>query len=84
MPRRSPRPKGWHSVTPRLVADNPAVLVRFLRKAFHATGTSNGDGPAVMKIGDSLVMVGGTGHGRRRPRSSICTSTTPTRHTRER
>jgi PhnB protein len=61
MRRTSPAPKGWHSITPRLVADDPPSLIRFLRKAFRATGTSRRDLPTVMKIGDSLVMVSGAG-----------------------
>jgi uncharacterized glyoxalase superfamily protein PhnB len=54
-------PDGWHSVTPRLVADNPARLVRFLREAFGATGEFNPGTPAQMRIGDSMVMVSATG-----------------------
>jgi PhnB protein len=54
-------PKGWHCVTPRLVADDPARLVRFLREAFGATGDFRVDAPSVMRIGDSIVMVSGAG-----------------------
>jgi len=52
---------GFHSVTPRLVADDPAALVRFLRDAFGADGEYESDSPSHMQIGDSIVMVSGTG-----------------------
>jgi uncharacterized glyoxalase superfamily protein PhnB len=54
-------PDGWHSVTPRIVADDPDALVAFLKRAFGATGDSFEDGPSQMRIGDSLVMVSGSG-----------------------
>jgi uncharacterized glyoxalase superfamily protein PhnB len=50
-------PEGWHSITPRLVADDAAMLVEFLKQAFDATGDFRTDRPSVMRIGDSLVMV---------------------------
>jgi PhnB protein len=54
-------PAGWHSVTPRLVVTNPAKMVQFLRDTFEATGALVEHGPAQMRIGDSIVMVSGTG-----------------------
>src|SRR6266550_6640427 len=51
-------PEGWHSVTPRLVVLDAAKLVQFLKHAFSATGHFRADRPSVIKIGDSLVMVG--------------------------
>jgi PhnB protein len=54
-------PKGWHSVTPRLVARDPATLVKFLKRAFAATGEFHAESPSVIKIGDSLVMISGVG-----------------------
>jgi uncharacterized glyoxalase superfamily protein PhnB len=53
-------PEGWHSITPRLVAEDPAALVEFLQRAFGATGDT-GVEPYQMKIGDSIVMVSGAG-----------------------
>ncbi|HKE59991.1 MAG TPA: VOC family protein [Pyrinomonadaceae bacterium] len=53
-------PDGWHSVTPRLVAEDAAGLVEFLQQAFGATGDTSVE-PFQMKIGDSIVMVSGTG-----------------------
>ena len=55
----SPLPPGWHTVTPRIVVADPERLVRFLRDAFGATGEYSADTPAVMRIGDSNVMVSG-------------------------
>jgi PhnB protein len=52
-------PKGWHSVTPRLVVHDPAKLVKFLKRAFAAAGDFRAEMPSVMRIGDSLVMVSG-------------------------
>lgn len=54
-------PEGWHSVTPRLVVEDPAKLVHFLVEAFGAAGECRSDAPAVIRIGDSNVMVSGAG-----------------------
>ncbi len=54
-------PDGWHSVTPRIVADDTAGLVEFLRRAFGATGELRADRPTVMRIGDSVIMVSSVG-----------------------
>jgi uncharacterized glyoxalase superfamily protein PhnB len=54
-------PKGWRSVTPRLVVHDPAKLVDFLKKAFGASGDFTADSPSVLRIGDSIVMVSGVG-----------------------
>jgi len=54
-------PAGWHSVTPRLVVQDAALQVEFLRRAFGATGEFRDDRPSVIRIGDSLVMVSGVG-----------------------
>lgn len=55
------RPEGWHSVTPRLVARDAGALVTFLKAAFAASGEYRPDGPSEIRIGDSIVMVGGAG-----------------------
>lgn len=60
-------PEGWHSITPRLVVDDPAKLVEFLKRAFGATGEYATDSPSVMTIGDSRVMVSGAGPRRPMP-----------------
>jgi uncharacterized glyoxalase superfamily protein PhnB len=54
-------PKGWHSVTPRLVVTDPAGQVEFLWQAFGGTGDFFNDRPSVIRIGDSNVMVSGVG-----------------------
>jgi len=54
-------PEGWHSVTPRLVVHDAALLVEFLKQAFGATGDFRTDRPSVIRIGDSLVMVSSLG-----------------------
>lgn len=59
-------PEGWHSVTPRLVAADPAALVAFLKRAFLATGELRTDSPSQLRIGDSLVMISGV-----RPREAM-------------
>jgi PhnB protein len=57
----APLPEGWHSVTPRLVVHDPVALVAFLKAAFGASGDFQADAPAVMRIGDSNVMVSRAG-----------------------
>ena len=61
MRRAKSTPDGWHSVTPRLVAHDPALLVRFLKSTFDAVGEYAAKAPSQMKIGDSIVMVSGVG-----------------------
>ena len=54
-------PDGFHAITPRLVADDVSKLVTFLRDALGAIGELPEDGPAQLRIGDSLVMVSESG-----------------------
>jgi uncharacterized glyoxalase superfamily protein PhnB len=54
-------PPGWHSLTPRIVIEDVTGLVEFLRQAFGATGEIHADRPAIMQIGNSLIMVSGVG-----------------------
>ena len=54
-------PDGWHSITPRLVADDAHALVAFLKDAFGAVGEWPSEGPAQLRIGDSQVMVSDSG-----------------------
>jgi len=54
-------PDGFHTVTPRLVADDASELVTFLKDAFGASGGLPAEGPAQLRIGDSLVMVSESG-----------------------
>jgi PhnB protein len=61
MRRAKSTPNGWHSVTPRLVVHDPALLVRFLKSTFDADGEYAAKAPSQMKIGDSIVMVSAVG-----------------------
>ena len=62
-----PIPEGYHSVTPRLFVDDAERLVAFLKDAFGAVERPRSDkrSPAEMVIGDSIVIVSGTGPARR-------------------
>ena len=54
------RPKtrtGFHSLTPRIVVRDAPGLIAFLRDVFGATGETQVDRPAEIRIGDSLVLV---------------------------
>lgn len=55
------KPAGWHCVTPRLVARDPAGLVQFLKDAFGASGEYQSDRPTQIRIDDSMIMVSGEG-----------------------
>ena len=54
-------PANWHTVTPRIVVSDPAGLVRFLQNVFDARGDLAADKPAMMRVGDSTIMVSGSG-----------------------
>ena len=54
-------PEGWHSVTPRLVVNDAALQVKFLKQAFEGSGEFRTDRPSVVIIGDSPVMVSSVG-----------------------
>jgi PhnB protein len=49
--------EGYHSITPRIVVDDVAAQVHFLRLVFEARGEVEPNRPAEMRIGDSLLMV---------------------------
>ncbi len=49
--------EGYHTVTPRIVVDDVAAQVDFLRLVFEARGEVEPNRPAEMRIGDSLLMV---------------------------
>lgn len=51
----------YHSVTPRMVVGDVVGAVDFMRATFGAVGEVNGDRPAEVRIGDSLVMVSAAG-----------------------
>ena len=60
----NPIPRGFHTVTPYLVAENGPALLDFTKQAFGAEETFRTVGPAgglhgEVRIGDSMLMVGG-------------------------
>ena len=54
-------PDGWHTVTPRIVVHGAQQLVQFVKQVFGATGDYSPDRPAVINIGDSIVMISDAG-----------------------
>lgn len=56
---RAETPDGWHTVTPRVFAEDPAGLVEFLRSVFDARGDLQANRPSEIWIGDSVLMVTG-------------------------
>ncbi len=54
-------PEGWHSLTTRLVTDDVAGLLAFLRRAFDASGELETERPTLVRIGDSNLMISGVG-----------------------
>ena len=70
-----PIPEGYHTVTPYLIVQEAAQLIDFVKQAFDATETFRGTGSAggihaEVKIGDSMVMIGGGGAWRGEPGSA--------------
>jgi PhnB protein len=60
-----PIPDGYHTVTPYLTVNDPGAVIDFLKKAFDALETfamrddKGNVQHAEVKIGDSMVMLGG-------------------------
>jgi PhnB protein len=54
-------PEGWHAVTPRIVAHDAQKLVVFIKRVFGATGDYRPDRPAIIRIGDSQIMISDAG-----------------------
>jgi uncharacterized glyoxalase superfamily protein PhnB len=57
----SSAPEGWHTITPRIVVDDAQGLVAFLVTVFEAAGEYRSDRPSEIRIGDSIIMITGTG-----------------------
>jgi PhnB protein len=59
----TPIPEGYHSVTPYLIVDDAAKLLKFVKEAFGAEekvmmpGQKGKIGHAEVKIGDSIIML---------------------------
>jgi PhnB protein len=64
----SPVPKGYHTITPYLVVQDAPALIDFMKKtfgaeqSFQAIGSAGGI-HAEVRLGDSMLMVGGGGPG---------------------
>lgn len=54
-------PMHLHTVTPRMFVSDPEAAVAFLRDVFGGRGEIEGDRPAEIAVGDSTIMVSGTG-----------------------
>ena len=60
-----PVPNGYHTITPQLTLDNAAQTMDWYKKALGAEEVSRSVGPdgkimhAELKIGDSIIMLGG-------------------------
>jgi PhnB protein len=61
MNKTANKPEGWHTVTPRIIARGAEELVNFVKQVFEASGDYHVDRPAVMRIGDSNVMISDAG-----------------------
>jgi len=58
------KPDGWRTVTPRVIADDVAGLIGFLKIVFGAVGELQSGAPTEMRIGDSVVMISDGGGAR--------------------
>lgn len=54
-------PEGWHRVIPRIVVRDARSLVQFVKTVFSATGEYRPDTPAILTIGDSIIMISDAG-----------------------
>ncbi|MDQ2713632.1 MAG: VOC family protein [Chloroflexota bacterium] len=59
--------EGFHTITPYLVVQEAAQLIDFVKQVFDATELSRGTGSAggmhaEVRIGDSMLMIGGGGN----------------------
>ncbi|WJR80637.1 VOC family protein [Bradyrhizobium sp. NP1] len=64
------QPAGWPTIIPRIITRDVDGLVGFMRTVFNADCTRRGEGPAELRIGDSIVMVS-NGDGLREARSAF-------------
>ena len=54
-------PAGWHTVTPRIVADGAHQLVLFIKQVFDAAGEYRASAPSELRLGDSIIMISEAG-----------------------
>jgi uncharacterized glyoxalase superfamily protein PhnB len=53
-------PQGYHTIIPRIFADDPEGLIRFIQAVFDAEGEYEGERPTELRVGDSVLIIGGT------------------------
>lgn len=51
------QPDNWHTVTPRIVVQDPENLITFIKHVFRGRGEFRPGRPAEIRIGDSVVMI---------------------------
>jgi uncharacterized glyoxalase superfamily protein PhnB len=56
----TPLPDGYHTITPRMFAEDAEGLVAFIRHVFNAEGYYHAERPTELRIGDSMIMIAGT------------------------
>jgi uncharacterized glyoxalase superfamily protein PhnB len=61
MNKRNYVPEGWPEVIPRIVSNEADRLLAFIKNVFDATGDYRSDRPAVLSIGDSMIMISDAG-----------------------
>lgn len=54
------KPKGFHTVTPYLIVDNPEELIDFLKKAFFAEEINRSINPENGNIANCILQIGDT------------------------
>ena len=54
-------PEGWHTITPRIVVNDAKEFTEFLKLVFDATGEYHPDRPAIITLGDSMIMISDAG-----------------------
>ena len=64
------QPQGWPTLIPRIITDDVDGMVGFIKMVFDADCARRGEGPAELRIGDSMIMVS-SGDGQREARSAF-------------
>ena len=67
----APRPPGWPTVVPRLIAADSDGLARFLQSVFGAEGEINAGRPTELVIGGDSVVLVSDGGGQREPSTAF-------------
>jgi uncharacterized glyoxalase superfamily protein PhnB len=53
-------PEGWPALIPRIFVASPESLVAFIKEVFGATGSFHAERPTELRIGGSMLMIGGS------------------------